>query len=113
MAVGAEYAAPYLGRMNDAGKDGLAQVSDMQNIVDKMGSQTRVLVASVRSADEVGLLAARWCGRERERGEREGREERDTNTNTDRDRDRARKKKRKRNARARAHTHIHTHSRSQ
>jgi len=61
VAVGAEYAAPYLGRMTDAGKDGMAQVSAMQSIVDKMSSQTRVLVASVRSADQVGELSARGC----------------------------------------------------
>mmetsp|Transcript_34968 Transcript_34968/g.29480 ORF Transcript_34968/g.29480 Transcript_34968/m.29480 type:complete len:156 (+) Transcript_34968:1-468(+) len=61
VALGAEYAAPYLRRISDSGKDGPGQVSAMQKIVDAMKSQTRVLVASVRSADEVGQLAAMGC----------------------------------------------------
>jgi transaldolase len=61
VAVGAEYFAPYLGRMNDSGKDGLAEIACMQSIVDKMHSKTRVLVASVRSANEVADLAGRGC----------------------------------------------------
>jgi len=61
VAVGAEYAAPYLGRMKDSGKDGIAQVRAMQRIVEGMSSVTRVLVASVRTADEVGELAAMGC----------------------------------------------------
>ena len=66
VAVGAEYAAPYLGRMNDSGKDGLAEVACMQSIVDNMKSQTRVLVASVRSANEVADLAGDSSARCRE-----------------------------------------------
>ena len=47
-AVGAEYLAPYLGRMTDAGKDGLHECEEMQAIVDGLGSTTRILVASIR-----------------------------------------------------------------
>ena len=43
--------------MKDSGKDGLAEVSCMQSIVDNMKSKTRILVASVRSANEVADLA--------------------------------------------------------
>lgn len=57
-ALGAAYAAPYLGRMNDAGLDGLDAIMDMQCIVDAMESDLRVLVASVREVGEVAKLAA-------------------------------------------------------
>jgi transaldolase len=48
--------APYVGRMTDAGRDGMQGVVRMQRIVD--GSATRVLAASLRSADDVAALAA-------------------------------------------------------
>ncbi|EKX36632.1 hypothetical protein GUITHDRAFT_78789, partial [Guillardia theta CCMP2712] len=61
VSAGAEYVAPYLGRMNDAGRDGMQSVVDMQKIVDGMRSKTRVLVASIRDADQLAVLAARGC----------------------------------------------------
>mmetsp|Transcript_23905 Transcript_23905/g.37424 ORF Transcript_23905/g.37424 Transcript_23905/m.37424 type:complete len:303 (-) Transcript_23905:146-1054(-) len=61
VAVGAEYVAPYLGRLIDEGRDGLEEVSQMQQIVDGMNSETRVLVASVRTANQVAVLAADGC----------------------------------------------------
>ncbi len=45
--LGAAYAAPYLGRLDDAGVDGLALIAQMQALVARSG--TRLLVASVRS----------------------------------------------------------------
>ena len=51
--------APYLGRMTDAGKDGLEECARMQAIVDGMGSKTRILVASIREVDSMATLAAR------------------------------------------------------
>lgn len=57
LAAGATYIAPYLGRMNDAGRDGLAEIGTMQRIIDASGSALRVLVASLRSADDVVALA--------------------------------------------------------
>lgn len=57
-AVGAEYLAPYLGRMTDAGKDGTQECMKMLNIVDGMDSDTRILVASLRGADTIASLAA-------------------------------------------------------
>lgn len=57
IAAGARYVAPYLGRMDDAGRDGLGQVGAMQRIIDASGSDLRLLVASLRSADAVVALA--------------------------------------------------------
>lgn len=47
--LGAAYAAPYLGRLEDAGVDGLALIAQMQSLVSPSGSGLRLLVASVRS----------------------------------------------------------------
>jgi transaldolase len=52
--LGAAYAAPYLGRMEDAGVDGLAMVAQMQARV--AGTGTRLLVASVRSPEAYRAL---------------------------------------------------------
>ena len=49
--LGAAYAAPYLGRLQDAGLDGLALIGQMQRLVAASGASTRLLVASVRSRD--------------------------------------------------------------
>ena len=53
--LGAAYAAPYLGRLDDAGIDGLALIAQMQSLVEgkagREGSATRLLVASVRSRE--------------------------------------------------------------
>jgi transaldolase len=53
--LGAHYAAPYLGRLLDAGEDGMGLIARMQKRVE--GSATRLLVASIRSKQAfVGLL---------------------------------------------------------
>lgn len=57
-ALGAEYAAPYLGRMNDAGHDGFREVAMMAKSAQKQGSSMRILVASLRHAGDVVRLAA-------------------------------------------------------
>ena len=85
-AVGCEYVAPYLGRITDGGekmggaggpfffvsvslnppfsplffpgRDGLAEVASMQAALESVGSATRLLVASIRSARDVVSLAA-------------------------------------------------------
>ena len=55
--LGASYAAPYLGRLNDSGVDGLALIGQMQAVLERSGAATRLLVASVRSrADYLALL---------------------------------------------------------
>lgn len=56
--VGAQYAAPYLGRMDAAGKDGKGEIINMQRAVNATGSAVRVLVASVRFPEEVTFLSA-------------------------------------------------------
>ncbi len=55
--VGVEYAAPYLGRIDDRGGDGYADIVAMQTILSRLDSPTRLLVASIRSAEDIGRLA--------------------------------------------------------
>ena len=57
LAAGADYIAPYLGRMNDAGRDGPGEIGAMQEIIDRSGSQLKILVASLRSPDDASGLA--------------------------------------------------------
>jgi transaldolase len=55
--VGAEYIAPYLGRMDDSGKDGSAECIKMQAVIQGLQSDTRVLVASIRDCQTLVDLA--------------------------------------------------------
>ncbi|MFP3713844.1 transaldolase family protein [Puerhibacterium sp. TATVAM-FAB25] len=55
-AAGAQWIAPYLGRMTEAGRDGHEQVARMVQVL--RGSGTRTLVASIRSPEDVVGLAA-------------------------------------------------------
>jgi transaldolase len=55
-AIGARYIAPYLGRLDDAGVDGLALVREMVGLLS--GSETHPLVASVRSPERIVELVA-------------------------------------------------------
>ena len=68
-SIGANYVAPYLGRMNDAGRDGMGTIVSMQETVEELESDMRVLVASapppsfqnLRQKDATPLrLARRW-----------------------------------------------------
>ena len=54
-AIGAGYSAPYLGRINDANRDGFGDIAAMNRAA---GGDTRILVASLRSAGDVAKLAA-------------------------------------------------------
>jgi transaldolase len=56
-AVGANYAAPYLGRIDDLTNKGREELVAMQQALDGVGSTTRLLVASIRSVDDVAFLA--------------------------------------------------------
>ena len=58
VASGAEYLAPYVGRMSDAGKDGQLECVHMQQIVDGLGGSTRIFAASIRDAQTLASLAA-------------------------------------------------------
>lgn len=53
-SIGARYIAPYLGRLRDAGVDGDALIARMQHAC--AGSETDVLAASLRSADDIVSL---------------------------------------------------------
>ena len=57
-ALGADYAAPYLGRMNDAGHDGFGEVATMARTARAQGSSMRILVASLRDTADIVRLAA-------------------------------------------------------
>ena len=56
-SIGAQYIAPYLGRMRDAGIDGDAVIARMQEVC--VGSASNVLAASLRSPEDItGLRLA-------------------------------------------------------
>ncbi len=57
-AIGAEYAAPYLGRIHDTGQHGCSEVGAMQRSLDGICSSTRLLVASIRRVEDMGTLTA-------------------------------------------------------
>ncbi len=56
-ALGAEYAAPYFGRMNDAGRDGFGEIVAMARAERAHGSRMRILVASLRDPSDLVRLA--------------------------------------------------------
>lgn len=47
--------------MIDMGKDGMNEVIQMQSIVRSLKSDTRLFVASIRSASQLAELAAKGC----------------------------------------------------
>jgi transaldolase len=57
IALGAAYAAPYMGRMSDAGLDGPGEVIAMQQMITRLESPTRLLVASIRRLSDLANLA--------------------------------------------------------
>jgi transaldolase len=66
-ALGADYIAPYLGRITDQGRDGHAELTRMQRIVESLhrgdsdgagAAPLRLLVASLRSPSDLARLAA-------------------------------------------------------
>ena len=58
-SVGASYAAPYLGRMNDAGRDGHGLIAQMSEALRSTGSRCEILAASVRSPEDIARLASK------------------------------------------------------
>ncbi len=56
-AIGAEYAAPYLGRIHDSGRNGCEDVGLMQRSLTGVNSTLRLLVASIRRAEDMSVLA--------------------------------------------------------
>ena len=61
VALGAEYVAPYLGRMMDNNIDALQEASKMQRIVSGLKSSTRVFAASIRDTSQLVDLAQEGC----------------------------------------------------
>jgi transaldolase len=57
-AAGADYVAPYFGRIGDLGRDALAEIRTMRAILQASGRPTRLLVASIRTPEDLALLAA-------------------------------------------------------
>jgi transaldolase len=57
-ALGADYIAPYLGRIQDRGRDGHAELIQMQRCIEGVGSSLRLLVASLRQPADLTRLAA-------------------------------------------------------
>ena len=57
-SVGARYAAVYLGRLRDAGQDPLMVIGAMLHITREQRMGLRLLVASVRTPEDVEALAA-------------------------------------------------------
>lgn len=56
-AAGADFIAPYLGKLGDAGRNALAEVGSMQRLLTATGSRTRVLAASIRDLPSMVSLA--------------------------------------------------------
>lgn len=56
-ALGVEYAAPYLGRITDAGGNGREAIAQMQQALDGVKSSTRILTASIRDVEDLAYLA--------------------------------------------------------
>jgi len=56
-AAGATYIAPYLGRLDDAGRQGITEVLAMHEVLAATRSNTRLLVASIRTVADVVTLA--------------------------------------------------------
>ena len=56
-ALGAEYVAPYLGRINDAGGNGREMLAQMQQALTRVKSPTRILTASIRDIEDIAVLA--------------------------------------------------------
>ena len=53
---GATFVAPYVGRIDDSGADGVATTRRIQSIVDTQGFDTEVLAASIRNTTQATAL---------------------------------------------------------
>ncbi len=52
-ALKASFIAPYLGRINDLGREGIVEIITMQKILNNLDSNCTILVASVRDKNEI------------------------------------------------------------
>ena len=53
--AGATYVSPFIGRMDDNSLDGIKLINDISNIFASKGIETKVLAASVRDVQSVGV----------------------------------------------------------
>ena len=53
--AGASYVSPFIGRMDDNSLDGVKLINDISNVYAKNGIETKVLAASVRDPQSVGV----------------------------------------------------------
>ncbi|MBU2670239.1 hypothetical protein KOI35_42735 [Actinoplanes bogorensis] len=58
-AAGATYIAPYLRRLNAAGRDGIGEIVAMRELLAATGSATRILLASIPDTAAIVTLARR------------------------------------------------------
>jgi transaldolase len=54
--AGATYVAPFVGRLDDIGTDGIQRVRDIHNVLSAQSSPTKIIAASIRSPGVVGKL---------------------------------------------------------
>ncbi len=62
--AGAKFVSPFIGRLNDAGHDGMTVISEITEIYSHYGFETEILVASIRSPRQVAeaaMLGADIC----------------------------------------------------
>ena len=51
--AGATFISPFIGRLDDIGADGMNLISDISEIYDIHGFETKVLAASIRSVQDI------------------------------------------------------------
>lgn len=51
--AGATFISPFIGRLDDAGLDGMELIADIRQIYDNYGFETEILAASIRSVNHV------------------------------------------------------------
>ena len=60
--AGADYAAPYVNRIDNLGIDGIDSTKTMQDIFDKNGFKTKILAASFKNSQQVKALCEYGIG---------------------------------------------------
>ena len=55
--AGATFISPFIGRVDDAGEDGIGLIRDIRTIYDNYGFKTEILAASIRSVSHVREVA--------------------------------------------------------
>jgi transaldolase len=55
--AGATYISPFIGRLEDQSFDGLSLIKSIREVYDQMGTETKILAASIRDVRQVELSA--------------------------------------------------------